>query len=340
MVTLPNEPNSGESPRVIFGRELRRFRREAGLSQEQLAARIDYTSAQISAVENARRAPTEAFTKLCDEVLELGGALLRLWPAAYNQAAPSWFRPFLDLEREATMLRSWEPLVFPGLLQTEDYARAIFRGEPRSTSEMVEKQVTARMERQKIFGRPEPPMYWVVLDEGVLHRIVGDHDVMIGQLKHLEELAELPHISIQILPFSARSTAGLEGGFVVAQTPGSPDTGYIEAVGHGQLVDRVEEVRRIVAKYEVIRAEALPRRASLVQIREIREAMEQNAEFTQATWKKSSHSGGSGGNCVEVAGLTGGRRAVRDSKDLTVPAMVVEAGAWAAFVEGVRNDKF
>ncbi|MEU9891535.1 DUF397 domain-containing protein [Sphaerisporangium sp. NPDC051011] len=68
--------------------------------------------------------------------------------------------------------------------------------------------------------------------------------------------------------------------------------------------------------------------------------MEQNAELTQAIWKKSSHSGGSGGNCVEVVGLTGGRRAVRDSKDLTVPALVVEAGAWVAFVEGVRNDKF
>lgn len=335
-MTFSNQPNPGESPRVLFGRELRQFRRQANLSQEQLASRIDYTSALISAVENGRRAPTEVFTKLCDDAMELGGVLLRLWPFVHNQASPTWFRPWLDLEREAAVLRSWEPLVIPGLLQTEEYARAIFRGEPRPTSEMVEEQVTARLERQRIFERPEPPMYWVVLDEGVLHRVIGDRNVLTGQLKRLEELSELPYISIQILPFSANSTAGLEGGFVVAQMPGAPDTVYIESVGHGQLVDRAEDVGRIAARYEVIRAEALPRRASIDVIREIREAMEQNTELTKATWKKSSRSGGSGGNCVEVAALAGGRVGVRDSKDTSIPALVFTPGAWDAFAKGVK----
>ncbi|MEU9891114.1 helix-turn-helix transcriptional regulator [Sphaerisporangium sp. NPDC051017] len=268
------ELNPEDSPRALFAFELRRYRKAAGLSQEQLGGRIGFSVPLISAVETARRPPTREFAVAVDEALELEGALIRLWPFAYHSATPTWFRPWLELEREATVLHAWQPLVVPGLLQTEDYARAIFLGEPRPTSDVVEEQVAARMVRQKIFDRPEPPMYWVILDEGVLHRVVGSPETLIGQLRRLEELARTPHITIHILPYSSYVTAGLEGGFVMAQIPGGADTVYIEAVGSGQLVERVEEVRLHRMRYEMLRAEALPGRSSIERIREIREVHE------------------------------------------------------------------
>ncbi|MFC6084273.1 Scr1 family TA system antitoxin-like transcriptional regulator [Sphaerisporangium aureirubrum] len=336
---LPNELHPADSPRALFGFELRKHREAAGLTQRELADKIQYTNVMISAVENAKRTPSLDFAERCDAALHLDGALVRLWPFIHHSATPTWFRPWLDLEREATVLRTWEPLVVPGLLQTEEYARTIFQGEPRPVPERVEEQVMARMERQLIFERAEPPMFWALLDEGVLHRVIGNHHIMNEQLKRLEELSFLPHITIQVVPFSARATAGLEGGFVLAQTPGAADTVYIEAVGHGHLLERDEDVRKIATRYEVIRAEALPRQASLDLIREIRYRMnpQLEQELAVATWRKSSRSGGSGGNCVEIASLADGHKGVRDSKNPTGPAFVVGAGAWEAFRAGVED---
>jgi hypothetical protein len=195
------------------------------------------------------------------------------------------------------------------------------------------------MERQHIFERPEPPLFWALLDEGVLHRVIGTHHIMHDQLQQLEALSTHPHITIQVVPFSARATAGLEGGFVLAQAPGATDAVYIETVGHGQLLERDEDVRKIATRYEVIRAEALSRQASLDLIREIRNRMnpQLDQELAAATWRKSSRSGGSGGNCVEIASLRDGRKGVRDSKNPSGPAFVVDAGAWEAFHAGLKD---
>ncbi|RCG29422.1 DUF397 domain-containing protein [Sphaerisporangium album] len=337
----PSELNPAESPRALFGYELRKHRKAAGLSQEQLAARVQYTAAMISSVETAKRTPSRDFAQRCDDALDLDGALVRLWPFIHHSATPPWFRPWLDIEREASALRAWEPLVIPGLLQTEAYARAIFRGEPRPVLERVEEQVAARMERQTIFERPEPPMFWAVVDEGALHRVIGDARVMIDQLRRLEDLETVSNVIVQVLPFLARSTAGLEGGFLMAQAPGVPDSVYVEAVGgHGQVVERASEVHELLTRYEMIRAEALPQQASLERIREIREHMELNEELAVARWAKSSFSGGSGGNCVEVAPLAGGRIGIRDSKRPTGPALVFTPGEWADFANGIKAGEF
>ncbi|MEV7970920.1 Scr1 family TA system antitoxin-like transcriptional regulator [Sphaerisporangium sp. NPDC088356] len=334
----PSELNPADSPRALFGYELRKHRKAAGLSQEQLSTKVQYTGAMISSVETAKRTPSRDFAQRCDDALKLDGALVRLWPFIHHSATPSWFRPWLDIEREASALRAWEPLVIPGLLQTEAYARAIFRGEPRPVLERVEEQVAARMERQSILERPEPPMFWAVVDEGALQRVIGDAQVMIDQLKRLEGLDALPYVIIQVLPFRARSTVGLEGGFLMAQAPGLPDTVYVEAIGgHSQVIERVTEVQELLTRYEMIRAEALPQQASLERIKEIREHMELNEELTAATWSKSTFSGGSGGNCVEVAHLPGGRIGVRDSKKPSGPALIFTPGEWAAFTKGVQS---
>ncbi|MDH2430681.1 helix-turn-helix transcriptional regulator [Sphaerisporangium sp. TRM90804] len=267
----PRELDPTASALALFGYELRRHRTAAGLTLEQLAQKICFSQALVGMVENARRSPSLDFAERCDRVLDLDGALMRLWPFVNRASTPTWFRPWLEVEGEASMLHTWEPLVVPGLLQTEEYARAILRGEPRITPEGVEEQVAARMERQRIFERAEPPMLWAVVDEGVLQRPIGTDETMAGQLKHLLEAGTLPYVTIQVVPLSARSTTGLEGGFVIAQARGLPDTVYLECAGHSQVSDRGQEVHGVMTRYEVIRAEALPRRASLDLIRETME---------------------------------------------------------------------
>jgi transcriptional regulator with XRE-family HTH domain len=264
----PRELDPTASPRALFGYELRRHRTAAGLTMEQLAQKISFSVALVGMVENAKRTPSRDFAERCDQILSLDGALLRIWPFISHASTPTWFRPWLEVEREAGVLHTWQPLIVPGLLQTEEYARAILKGEPRVSPEHAEEQVTARMERQRIFDRPEPPMLWAVFDEGVLHRPIGTAQVMEDQLQRLLDAGTLPYVTIQILPLSAHCTTGLEGGFVIAQSPGLPDTVYLESAGQSQVSDRAQEVRNLMTRYEVIRAEALPRRASLELIRE------------------------------------------------------------------------
>ncbi|MET8138769.1 helix-turn-helix transcriptional regulator [Sphaerisporangium sp. NPDC005288] len=263
-----SELNPSESPTALFGFELRRHRKDRGWSQIRLARAIPYSVGTISMIETARRSPSEDFARRCDEALQAEGALMRLWPMVSRPTAPPWFRPWLDVETTAESLRTWEPLLVPGLLQTKSYAQAMLSGEPGVSPEEVEEHLSARMERQAILGRPKPPMLWVVLDEGVLHRHIGSPAVMAEQLTYLLEAGQSPRIVIQVLPFRAYSTTGLLGGFAIAQAQGTPDTAYVEAASNAQVTDWTETVRTLAFRYEGIRSEALSQRDSLELIKE------------------------------------------------------------------------
>ncbi|WP_248961078.1 helix-turn-helix domain-containing protein [Sphaerisporangium perillae] len=263
---MPKESdlNPSDSPTALFGFELRRHRKERGWSQSRLARAIPYSLGTISMIETARRSPSEEFARHCDEALQAEGALTRLWPMVARPAAPAWFRPWLDIETTAEALRFWSPLVIPGLLQNEDYARAILSGDVGVTAEQIEEQVTARMERQVILNRPKPPLLWIVIDEGVLRRPVGSPAIMAAQLERILHAGQEPHIIIQILPYDAYSTTGLAGAFVIAQAEGVADTAYVESAGIlGRVTERAGDVRTLIFRYEGIRAEALSRRESL-----------------------------------------------------------------------------
>jgi hypothetical protein len=154
----------------------------------------------------------------------------------------SWGR---SQQQEARTLHTWQPLVVPGLLQTEEYARVVIRGEPGITDEQVERAVAARMERQEIFARAAPPLFRAVLDEGVLYRPIGGKEVMRRQLERLVEAVESPRIGIQVVPMALGMTTGILGGFVIAQLPGGPDTVYIQSAIHGHVTNRPEDVEAI-----------------------------------------------------------------------------------------------
>jgi transcriptional regulator with XRE-family HTH domain len=258
-----------DSPTALFGFELRRHRKARGWSQIRLSKAVSYSVGTISMIETARRSPTEEFARHCDEALEAEGALMRLWPMVSHAQAPPWFRPWLEVEATAEAIRTWEPLVVPGLLQTEDYARAVLSGDVGVTSEQVEEHVIARMERQSILRRPKPPLLWIVIDEAVLHRPIGSPAVMSAQLTRLLEDGEAPRITIQVLPLKAYSTTGLAGGFAIAQAHGVFDTAYVESAGvMSRVTERPEDVRVLTYRYEGIRSEALSQRESLDLIKE------------------------------------------------------------------------
>ncbi|MEV0588463.1 helix-turn-helix transcriptional regulator [Nonomuraea sp. NPDC050310] len=257
------ELDPSSSPLAFFGSELREHRMRAGLSQEQLAERLSYSLSLVCAVELAKRSPSRDFAERADQVLETGGELSRLWPLVRQAVYPAWFRPWLEIEQTTRTLQTWQPLLVPGLLQTEEYAREILRREPGATAEQAEEAVAARMIRQAILHRPDPPMYWAVLDEWVLHRPVGSAETMRGQIRALLEASDLPNVVVQVVPKDSPAVPGLTGAFVVARTPGEPDLVYLESAGEGYVTDRPLDVESITRRYDVIRSLALPVHASL-----------------------------------------------------------------------------
>ncbi|MFD8528340.1 helix-turn-helix transcriptional regulator [Streptosporangium canum] len=266
------EPDPYISTRIRFGTELRKFRLAAGFSQRKLGEAIHLSISQLSMIENGHRAPTLKLAGKVDEALNLGTTLTGLLDRLNRAEAqlPRWFRPWLDFEREAEAMRVWASLMVPGLLQTEDYARAILSSKPGTTAEQAEEKVAARMERQRILRRPMPPMLWVVLDEGVLHRPVAGPDVMRGQFEHLLDAGESPRISLQVLPYAALNVLGLLGSFTVADLPrGNRPVAYIDSQSmEDRVSDRSHDMRNLAFRYDTIRADALSRRESLSLIKE------------------------------------------------------------------------
>lgn len=160
------------------------------MSQAQLAQLINYAPSFVSMVENADRLPKQDFTQACDKALDTGGILTRLLTELIaRDGAPEWFWPWIEIEREAISFRAFEPLIVHGLLQTREYARAIFRSSQIGSDEDVERSVEARLQRQEILAREHPPMFVAVMGEEMLRRPIGGHAVMRAQFEHLVDVS-------------------------------------------------------------------------------------------------------------------------------------------------------
>lgn len=265
----PKPLNPDESILAYWGAELRRRRLEKGWSQEELGRRISYSASLIGLIETAKRAPSLGFARKCDEVFETD-FFVRLHALIGKDSYPSWFRPFLELEREASILRSYQPLVVPGLLQTREYAHALVRAScPRWTEDRVNDVVDKRLGRQELLERPDPPAFLVLLDESALTRPVGGPQVMRDQLEKLLQAMERPHITVQIIPLAVGAHAGLEGPMVIASFRGRPDIVYLESHLHGEVVSDPEQVETLTGRMDAIRALALPQPASADLIRRV-----------------------------------------------------------------------
>jgi transcriptional regulator with XRE-family HTH domain len=246
------------SPLAFFGAELRRARNEAGLSQEQLGQRIGYSGTMVGKIETAERAPSEDIAGRCDEALGTNGLLVRIYDLArrWDGGYPSWFAGWMDRERTATSLCWWEPLLVPGLMQTADYARALFRAWPMAEGDELEEMVSTRTDRQAILGRADPPSLWAIIDQSVLHRRVGAAKIMYDQLGHLAALAARPGVMVQVVPAGTGAHVGLLGAFIVAAGNGA-ETVYMESPDEGQTTEVPSVVAKLTRTFNVLRAVAL-----------------------------------------------------------------------------------
>jgi transcriptional regulator with XRE-family HTH domain len=242
--------------------ELRRLRESAGLKRDEVARRAGCATSHITHLEVARNLPKVPELEL---LLRHYGAASRIpafvelldaarsgrdWWVPYAGAAPSWFDLFLGLESIAEKISSFDALVVPALFQTPDYAEHVVRtAEPDLTAAEVAQRVELLMARQDVLTRqPDPPQVSTVLDESVLHRPAGDDIVLAEQLTHLVKLAELPTVSIRVLPFAAGMHAGLSGTFVLLSFPAmlenDPGVAYTEDGIRGTYHDEPADIAR------------------------------------------------------------------------------------------------
>ncbi|HUY48671.1 MAG TPA: helix-turn-helix transcriptional regulator [Streptosporangiaceae bacterium] len=263
------------SPLRVFGAMLRHYRMKAGMSQKQLGGHLYCSDDLIGKIENGQRAPTEQFTTSCDALAELNtdGALTELRELLKDylkeRAFPGWFHDWPGNEAHAKTLRTFELVAVPGLLQTEDYARAMLRTQVMASEDETDEMVAARMDRQVILARPKPPMLWVLLDEGVLRRPVGGNGVMGEQIGHLIESAHRPNIVIQVIPTGVGAHQGMSGNFVVADFEDAPPVAYQDTAARGQIIEDADDIGAISLLWDTLNSEALPRSASVALMEEV-----------------------------------------------------------------------
>jgi transcriptional regulator with XRE-family HTH domain len=247
---------------AVFAEELRHARTARGLTQDQLGDAIGYSGSLIGMVEACRRVPSPDLARRCDDTLGTSGVLARLQRHARMEPVPAWFRPWAGIEESAAQLRLFEHSLVPGLLQTEDYARAILATRPSSNETEIEELVTARLERQAILSRASPPVNWAVMDEAVLRREVGSAKVMRGQLMHLAEVSAERNVTIEVVPLAAGAHGGLMGAFAIAEAGGHAVAAYLETVHEGYITEAPAALAEICLAFDTLRSDALPRRAS------------------------------------------------------------------------------
>lgn len=254
--------DADSDPAVWLGKELKRARLEAGFAtQEALAAHLGFDRTVVVKAETGNSGPpSDNVVAAWCQATGLDSRLFSGFAQVARRAdgpVPRWFESWLDAEDAAHTLRLWQPVLVPGLLQTMEYARALFlySGMDEDTAGQ---HVRVRLERQAILDRPDPPHLVTVLDEAVLHRLIGSPAVMAAELEHVASLAERPNVVVQVLPAGTGTTAGLSGGFALASVDGAPDTLRMEAVEDVTTETRAL-ARRAATIFTRIQADALSR---------------------------------------------------------------------------------
>lgn len=243
----------------LVGKLLARFRKEAGLTQTELAQAAGVQEDTIASVEQGRRSLVPDLAETIDDLLDTKGALAT---AVDNMPEvdliPLWAEDYIDMEQDALALSWYDNQVIPGLLQTKAYAQAVFGNKvPVYSQEEIETQTATRLQRQQILDRRKPPTTSIVIWEPVLMmRLTSDEDHR-EQLRHLYAMAQLPGVCLQVLPLDSRVHAGLNGPFILLETPDHQHVAYTETQRGSQLISDRNEVSILAQKYAMLRAQAL-----------------------------------------------------------------------------------
>jgi hypothetical protein len=279
MSTVPprnDSPADAPGPtvaRMILGQHLRRLREAAGVTPDQAGYEIRASRSKISRMENGHVGFKERDIR---DLLMLYGAidehtrasLVSLtrqantpgWWSKYGDVLADWFEGYLGLEAAASIIRTFELQFVHGLLQTEDYARAVtLLGHGAASKDDIDRRVRLRLGRQQLLTGPKPPQLWSVLDEGALHRPVGGRAVMRAQMNHLVEVSALPNVTVQIVPFSRGGHAAAGGSFTTLRfdDPDVPDVVYIEQLTSALYLDNRDDVDHYLEVVNRLSAEAL-----------------------------------------------------------------------------------
>ena len=252
------QPGGPTVRRILLGSQLRRLREAKGISREEAGYTIRASDSKISRLELGRVGFKErdvadlltlyGVTAEADRDLLL--ALVREantagWWHDYNQVLPAWFETYVGLEEAASLIRTYEVQFVPGLLQSSDYARAVTRtGHGGAAPDEIEQRVALRMTRQERLSKPGAPQLWAVIDEAALRRPIGGAKVMRGQLEHLLEMAEMPSVTVQVMPFEHGGHAAEGGAFTILRYPESdlPDVVYVEQLTSALYLDKRSDV--------------------------------------------------------------------------------------------------
>ncbi|NYI03381.1 helix-turn-helix domain-containing protein [Allostreptomyces psammosilenae] len=239
------------------GAQVRMLREAAGMTRAQLGRLVDYSEHQVKSVEIGQRIPSDQFIDKADEVLGAKGLLTAFLPYLTEVRYPKFFAKFPVLEAKALSVHSYQAMLIPGLLQTEEYARALFRTAfPPPSDDVIEKRVTARLDRQEILKRQPPPLLGYVIEESALRRPVGGVGVLKRQLRRLLECASMRNVSIQVMPTVQENHAGLNGPMVLLELP-DQELVYIESQADGIFISDRAKVRAMNQRYGILRAQAL-----------------------------------------------------------------------------------
>lgn len=265
--------------------ELVRLREGKGISTEQVAEEMEWSRARVSRIETGKVLPRAYDVRALLDLYEVHGdereQLLQLardarrhtgWWYSYLDVMPEGFDMFVALESEAASIRSYEPQVIPGLLQTQPYARSVFEARESDTPEEIDRRVTVRMERQSVLALDKSPDYWVILSEAALRRRVGADNTMREQLLHLVAMSKKPNVTILVIPFSRGAHPAVASGpFVILGFSDSQDPNIVrlETVTGGAYIEGEEAMSRYTLAYDHLRAAALPHDESRSLIRAV-----------------------------------------------------------------------
>ncbi|WP_328427040.1 helix-turn-helix domain-containing protein [Streptomyces sp. NBC_00443] len=254
-----------------LGQELRRLRELKGMTAEEVAERLLVSQSKISRLENGRRSISQRDVRDLCGVYEVEDHRIvdSLMQMAKDSRQQGWWHSFGDipysvyigLETDAASLRVYDPQVVPGLLQTKQYAEALIAGAlPETAQTEIEKRVQVRMRRQERISTEETPLrLWTVLDEAALRRVVGNRSLMRDQLEQLVEQSQLPHVTVQVIPFDMGAHPGLNGQYAILEFPDAADSSvvYIEGVTSDLYLEKANDVQKYSVMYEHLRAQAL-----------------------------------------------------------------------------------
>ncbi|MET9734966.1 helix-turn-helix transcriptional regulator [Streptomyces sp. NPDC006458] len=274
MGARPRELTPDRSARHLFGAKMRSYRERAGMSLEALSGVINISKSHVSRIETAEAMPPPELPAMLDAAFGTDGIFAELYGLARREIHPDQFRRRMELEAQACLIQEYAGQIVPGLVQTEEYARALFVAfDPRALPNAVEELVTARMSRQALLQATPPPDLALILDEAALRRSFGGPSVMRAQLARLVDLTLTPTSVVQVLPFSHGGHALVGGTLTLMTLDHGAQVAYEESISTGTLLEDRATVSARQRAYDLLRACALSPNDTATFIRSVMEAL-------------------------------------------------------------------